>query len=45
MDAVGYHAYKPKVLQSNLASYDRLRSHYQAVVVEGAGSPAEIKFA
>ena len=42
MDAVRYHEYKPDVLKSILAAYDRLHSEYQAVVVEGAGSPAEI---
>lgn len=42
MDAVSYHAYKPKVLKAILASYDRLQTSYEAVVIEGAGSPAEI---
>ncbi|KEQ15688.1 cobyric acid synthase [Endozoicomonas montiporae] len=42
MNAVEYHAFKPEVLKAILASYHRLQNHYQAVVVEGAGSPAEI---
>ena len=42
MDAQTYHQYKPKVLQAVLDSFKRLRSQYDAVVVEGAGSPAEI---
>ena len=42
MNAVSYHEYKPKVLQDILASYERLKDQYEAVVIEGAGSPAEI---
>ena len=42
MDAETYHQYKPQVLQTVLASFDRLRTDYDAVVIEGAGSPAEI---
>ncbi|MGB1271110.1 MAG: cobyric acid synthase, partial [Endozoicomonas sp.] len=42
MDAVQYHAYKPEVLKAILDSWQRLESQYQAVLVEGAGSPAEI---
>jgi adenosylcobyric acid synthase len=42
MDAVGYHAYKQVAMQAVLASHARLASRYQAVVVEGAGSPAEV---
>ena len=42
MDARTYHDYKPKVLQAVLASFARLQNSYNAVVVEGAGSPAEI---
>ena len=42
MDARSYHAYKPKVLQSILDAHARLSNEYQIVVVEGAGSPAEI---
>ncbi|WP_299734655.1 cobyric acid synthase [uncultured Endozoicomonas sp.] len=42
MDARTYHDYKPKVMAAVQASYQRLLSAYEAVVVEGAGSPAEI---
>jgi adenosylcobyric acid synthase len=42
MDAVGYHGYKPLALKAVLQSYERLQSTYEAIVVEGAGSPAEI---
>ncbi len=42
MDAVGYHAYKRVAMEAVLASHDRLVAAYDAVVVEGAGSPAEI---
>lgn len=42
MDAVSYHAYKPIALEAVLASHQRLRQQYQTVLVEGAGSPAEI---
>jgi adenosylcobyric acid synthase len=42
LDARAYHAYKPVALEAVLQSYERLRAGYDAVVVEGAGSPAEI---
>ncbi len=42
MNAVEYHAYKPEVMAAILRSWRRLQGHYQAVLVEGAGSPAEI---
>ncbi|SEM45291.1 adenosylcobyric acid synthase (glutamine-hydrolysing) [Luteibacter sp. UNCMF331Sha3.1] len=42
MDAVGYHAYKRVAMEAVLVSHDRLVAAYDAVVVEGAGSPAEI---
>ncbi|HCZ49449.1 MAG TPA: cobyric acid synthase, partial [Gammaproteobacteria bacterium] len=42
LDAVGYHAFKPLAMEAVLASHRRLSGHYQAIVVEGAGSPAEI---
>lgn len=42
MDAVGYHGYKPLALKAVLQSFERLQSRYDAIVVEGAGSPAEI---
>ncbi|WP_323120966.1 cobyric acid synthase [Burkholderia alba] len=42
LDARAYHDYKPTAFQAVLESYERLRGGYDAVVVEGAGSPAEI---
>ncbi|UPG94146.1 cobyric acid synthase [Luteibacter aegosomatissinici] len=42
MDAVGYHDYKRVAMDAVLASHARLTAAYDAVVVEGAGSPAEI---
>lgn len=42
MDAVGYHAYKHVAMEAVLASHARLAGQYDALVVEGAGSPAEI---
>ena len=37
-----YHQYKPELLKTVVAAYDQLAESYQAVIVEGAGSPAEI---
>jgi adenosylcobyric acid synthase len=37
-----YYAYKPHAWQAITASYDRLAAGYDAVVLEGAGSPVEI---
>ncbi|AWV08225.1 cobyric acid synthase [Marilutibacter maris] len=42
MDAVGYHDYKRVAFDAVLASHRRLAAGFDAVVVEGAGSPAEI---
>ncbi|NBF08509.1 cobyric acid synthase [Pseudomonas sp. Fl4BN1] len=42
MNAVAYHDYKVIAMQAVLASHERLRGAYQVVMVEGAGSPAEI---
>jgi adenosylcobyric acid synthase len=42
MGAVDYHDYKRIARDAVLSSYRRLRVGYDAVVVEGAGSPAEI---
>ena len=42
MSAVEYHHYKPNLRQLVKETYDRLESRYDAVVIEGAGSPAEI---
>lgn len=42
MDAKGFHAFKPKAQKAVMQSYQRLQDQYQTIVVEGAGSPAEI---
>ncbi len=42
MGAWGYHAYKPTVLPPIMDSYQRMLDNYEHVLVEGAGSPAEI---
>ncbi|ULU27058.1 cobyric acid synthase [Dyella terrae] len=42
MDARHYHDYKRIAMDAVLASHQRLVDRYQAVIVEGAGSPAEI---
>ena len=42
MNAVGYHEYKNIAKVAALDSYHRLAEQYQAVIIEGAGSPAEI---
>lgn len=42
MNAVAYHDYKKVAIQAVLASHQRLEAGYQVVMVEGAGSPAEI---
>lgn len=42
MDAAVYHNYKAKAMEFVLDSYQRLQKQYAVIVVEGAGSPAEI---
>ena len=42
MDAVAYHDYKRVAMEAVLASHRRLSGAYRVVMVEGAGSPAEI---
>ncbi|NQE47361.1 cobyric acid synthase [Herbaspirillum rubrisubalbicans] len=42
MNARDYHRYKTEAMQAVLQSYARLRAQYACVIVEGAGSPAEI---
>ena len=42
MDARAYHDYKPIAMAAVMESFGRLTAQYQAVIVEGAGSPAEI---
>jgi adenosylcobyric acid synthase len=42
MNARDYHAYKAIAMGAVMESYDRLRASYDVVLVEGAGSPAEV---
>ena len=42
LDAAAYHAEKPKLLSTVLAACDDLRRRFDVVILEGAGSPAEI---
>lgn len=42
LNARAYHDYKPQAMQAVLESYARLSAQYECIVVEGAGSPAEI---
>lgn len=42
MDAAFYHDYKLHAMNAVLESYRRLQQQYDLIVVEGAGSPAEI---
>ncbi len=42
MDARSYHDYKKTAMQAVLESYQRLALQYDVIIVEGAGSPAEI---
>lgn len=42
MNARDYHQYKTVAMQAVLESYRRLTEQYEVVIVEGAGSPAEI---
>lgn len=42
MDAVGYHDYKRLAMNTVMQAWSRLRQRYDTVIVEGAGSPAEV---
>lgn len=42
LGAKAYHAYKKEVMPAVLDSFQRIQSQYQHIIVEGAGSPAEI---
>lgn len=42
MKAQEYHRHKPRLLAQVLAAHQALQARYQTVMVEGAGSPAEI---
>lgn len=42
MQAQDFHRYKPEAKKAVLQSYERLKEEYEWILVEGAGSPAEI---
>ena len=42
MKATEYYAFKQTAWESVKESYDRLSGHYELIILEGAGSPAEI---
>ncbi len=42
LSAVDYHQYKTTAMKAVLESHDRLKEQYDWIIVEGAGSPAEI---
>lgn len=42
LEAGEYQAWKPRLLQPVLEAYERLRAEFDVVIVEGAGSPAEV---
>ena len=42
MQATKYHDYKKVAINAVLQSHERLNDQYQQIIVEGAGSPAEI---
>lgn len=42
LEATRYHAYKPIAMRAVMSSWQRLCARYNCVIVEGAGSPAEI---
>ncbi len=42
LSAVDYHEYKSTAMEAVLESYERLKAQYDWIIVEGAGSPAEI---
>ncbi len=42
MNVQEYHAYKPQAWQAATRAYDSLAAEHQVMVLEGAGSPAEV---
>ena len=42
MEAQQFHDYKKVAMDAVLTSHDRLKDQYERIIVEGAGSPAEI---
>ncbi len=42
IEALAYHEYKPRAAEAVFDSFTKLSNQYNTIVVEGAGSPAEI---
>ncbi|NMV21269.1 cobyric acid synthase CobQ, partial [Vibrio parahaemolyticus] len=42
MDAAGFHDYKKVAMDTVLDSFSRLTQDFDSIIIEGAGSPAEI---
>ena len=42
LDAQNYHQFKPKAAQAVFDSFQKLTQQYDTILVEGAGSPAEV---
>lgn len=42
MDAAGFHDYKKVAMDTVLDSFSRLTQEFDSIIIEGAGSPAEI---
>ena len=42
LNARAYHAHKPKLMPAILAAFNRLQARHNCILIEGAGSPAEI---
>ncbi|MFT6387983.1 MAG: adenosylcobyric acid synthase [Cellvibrionaceae bacterium] len=42
MQAKEYHRYKPELLNTVVAAHQQLQKNHRVIIVEGAGSPAEI---
>lgn len=42
MEANAYHDYKKVAMDTVMDSFQRLQQEYEAIMIEGAGSPAEI---
>ncbi|MFA0413411.1 cobyric acid synthase [Vibrio renipiscarius] len=42
MEATGYHDYKKVAMDTVMDSFNKLQAEFQSVMIEGAGSPAEI---
>ena len=44
ISAAEYHNHAPNLIKDVMASFERLSAAYDVIVIEGAGSPAEINF-